>query len=276
MTLSLQSLLPQHLISQCAGKLAESPHPLLKNWLIKLFIKHYQVDLSEALLEKPESYLSFNEFFTRQLKPNVRTISPGVNDIVSPVDGAIAQIGQANKDQLLQAKNFYFDLKSLLANDEVLANNFHDGLFATLYLAPHNYHRVHMPLDGHLVKTIYVPGKLFSVNGMTANSIPNLYSRNERLICIFETRAGLVALIFVGAIIVGSIKPVWLDEPQRNKNVMIQEFAQPIKFTKGEELGYFKLGSTVILLFIKNKIKWSTNSKPENLVQIGELLGSIV
>src|SRR5579862_5099450 len=199
----LQNLIPQHLLSRLSGQIAESRHPWLKNKLISYFMKHYHINMHEAIRENPQDYLSFNDFFIRQLKPNLRPICPGENAIASPVDCCIAQIGQAKSNQLLQAKDFYFDLENLLGKDVALAKKFYDANFATLYLAPSNYHRVHMPLTGTLVKSIYVPGKLFSVNRMTSELVPHLYSRNERLITVFETETGPMAIILVGALIVG-------------------------------------------------------------------------
>ena len=274
MTIFLQSLLPQHLLSTIAGKLADSRQVWLKNLLIKKFINHYRIDLQEAIVEKAEDYRSFNDFFTRQLKPELRPIVSGANEIASPVDGCIAQIGNANGRQLFQAKGFYFDLINLLGGDEEFSQDFNDTSFATLYLAPHNYHRIHMPIDGSLIKTIYVPGKLFSVNCKTAAAIPNLYSRNERLICIFSTRIGLIAVILVGALIVGSIQTIWMAEPIRQKTIRVETFTN-VTLEKGAELGQFKLGSTVILLFPKNTMNWVDRYQPQTAIKYGELLGSI-
>ena len=181
-----------------------------------------------------------------------------------------AQIGNIQKKQLLQAKNFYFDLGTLLGGDTQLADNFHDGTFATIYLAPHNYHRVHMPLDGKLVKTIYVPGKLFSVNRMTSEIIPNLYSRNERLICVFDTTLGPMTIVLVGAMIVGSIQTVWMKNPIRANRIITETFSDGIQLIKGAELGYFKLGSTVILLFGKDKILSQSTLTTTSTLQVGQ------
>lgn len=203
----------------------------------------------------------------------MRPVAADTNGIVSPADGTIAQIGFIARNKMLCAKEHYFDLESLLGGDAQLAQHFYDGAFATIYLAPHNYHRVHMPVDGKLVQTIYVPGKLFSVNQHTSEYIPQLYSNNERLICIFESSVGRFALIFVGAMIVGSMQTIWMDNPIRGYEIAKENFAYPIPLDKGAEVGYFKLGSTVILLFEKNKVEWEKQLAAGNKIQVGELIG---
>lgn len=273
----LQYVLPQRLLSCIAGWLAESHLPWLKNFLIKQFIKRYKIDLQETIIETPGEYATFNQFFTRQFKPGVRPIAAGREQIVSPVDGSVSQISRIKQNELIQAKSFYFDLNTLLGNDSALAEIFYDGHFATLYLAPHNYHRVHMPITGSLDKTIYVPGKLFSVCPTTAKHIPQLYSRNERLISLFTTDAGPTAIILVGAMLVGNIQTVWQRSPIRSASIttQIDSHSDKITLTKGDELGYFKMGSTVILLFTKDKIEWLTSIKENTIVQVGQLLGKI-
>lgn len=268
----LQYLLPQHLISTLVGKLADSQQAWLKNILINQFIKRYHVNMSEALLENPEEYPTFNSFFIRQLKPEARPIDPSNSSIISPVDGIISQIGKIHEKQLLQAKDFYFDLDNLLGHEKQLSKTFTDGSFAILYLAPKDYHRVHMPITGKLKKTIYVPGKLFSVNRITSEIIPGLYSRNERLISLFETEIGEVAVILVGALIVGTICTMWSKEPIKNDRKEIHQFTNDHTLIKGEELGYFKMGSTVILLFEQNKINWSP-FEANSSIQLGQILG---
>jgi phosphatidylserine decarboxylase len=269
----IQYFLPKRLLTTLAGCIAQSRRPGLKNFIIQRFIKRYSVDMSQALIEDPEKYENFNRFFTRQLKPELRPVTQVENEIASPVDGVIAQLGQIKQNQLLQAKNFYFDLETLLGNDTPLAELFHDGVFATLYLAPRDYHRVHMPLAGKLEKTLYVPGKLFSVNKMTSDLIPQLYSRNERLICVFDTAAGPMAVIFVGAMIVGSIKTVWMDQPVREQET--QPVSGNIQLAKGAELGQFMLGSTIILLFKQNQAEWSELLSANSAVKFGQFLGKI-
>jgi phosphatidylserine decarboxylase len=273
MTMILQKLVPQHLLSQGIGKLADSRQPWIKNLFIKQFIKYYKIDMHEALLENPADYACFNDFFIRKLKPGARVIDANPQAIVSPVDGTIAQIGIASETKLLQAKEFYFDLHSLLTDDE-LAKKFYHASFATLYLAPHNYHRVHIPMDGRLVKTIYVPGRLFSVNKMTSELMPDLYSRNERLICVFESHIGQFIVILVGALIVGSIQMVWMDKPVRGKSIYIEEIKKNMDFKKGDELGYFKLGSTVITLFEQGKLHWQQLTG-ETVILLGQKIATL-
>jgi len=267
----LQCIVPQHSITRVMGYLAQVRNPWFKNLFIAWFIKKYGVDMSEAAIEDYRAYPTFNDFFIRKLKDNARPIAGDARTVVSPADGAVAQLGTISGDQLLQAKGHYFDLTSLLT-DKTLAQTFNDGRFATIYLAPFNYHCVHMPLDGRLVKTIYVPGKLFSVNKITAENIPNLYSRNERFICIFESAAGRFALIFVGAMIVGGMQMAWMNEPVRSYDILTQDFSTPIEIAKGAEIGHFKLGSTVILLFEKNQIEWEANLQAGSVVQVGQRL----
>lgn len=271
--LLLQSIVPHHIFSRLMGWLANSRIIWLKNWMITTFIKRYNIDLSEAVIKKPTEYACFNDFFTRHLEMKYRPITEGDNIIVSPVDGTISEIGVINQNQLIQAKGHYFDLESLLAGDGILATQFYDGSFATLYLAPNNYHRVHMPLAGKLIKAIFVPGKLFSVDRMTAENIPQLYSRNERLICLFETAAGPMTVIFVGAMIVGSIQLSWMDQPIRSLDAKTITFEPAITLAKGEDLGCFKLGSTVILLFGKDSAKWAADQTANTPIRVGKTLG---
>lgn len=266
-----QYLTPQRLLTNIAGILAESQTPWFKNFLIKQFTKRYQVNMAEANNTNALAYTSFNDFFTRKLKPAFRPIAKAPNAIASPVDGCVSQIGSIQKQQLVQAKGFNYDLSSLLADDKALTETFTGGMFATLYLAPHDYHRVHMPIDGKLIQSIYVPGKLFSVNRLTAENIPNIFSRNERLICIFDTAIGHMAVIFVGAMIVGNIQPIWMQHAIRSENITINTHSQT--FQKGDELGLFKLGSTVILLFEKNKMTWNNALNEQTIIKMGQLIG---
>lgn len=272
----LQYLLPQQLLSRLMGWLAENRSTWFKNYMIRRFIKKYQVDLSEAMIEDPTAYPNFNTFFIRQLKPEVRKIAQDKQVIVSPVDGTVAQIGVIQQNQLLQAKGFYFNLDTLLGNDTEMAKLFADGNYATLYLAPHNYHRVHMPLAGKLLKTIYIPGRLFSVNLTTSEIIPQLYSRNERLISFFQTDIGPMAVILVGAMIVGHIQPIWTRDCIRSPHMQIEEHKDGITLAKGDELGHFKLGSTVILLFPRHAIEWSAQIQSNSTIQYGQVLGSLL
>lgn len=260
----LQKILPQHLITTVAGWMAESRVVWFKNLFIRSFMGIYKIDMSQALQEDPYAYPNFNEFFIRHLKPELRPIASSAHAIASPVDGTISNSGTVKKNLLLQAKQFYFNLETLLGNQMDLVQPFLDGQFITLYLAPHQYHRVHMPLTGKLKKTHYIPGKLFSVNRITTSIIPNIYSRNERLISLFETEAGPMAMILIGALVVGAIHTKW------QKNVQNGEV-----YTKGEEIGYFKLGSSVMLLFAKESIQWDPSVIAHHSVLMGQFLGNI-
>lgn len=272
----IQYLIPQHLLSICLGKLADCTHTNLKNWMIKRFIKAYRVDMSEAAIEDPTAYPTFNDFFIRQLKPDARPISGDANSAACPADGTVAELGSIHHNQLLQAKNSYFNLETLLGNDSATAQQFYDGSFATIYLAPNNYHRVHIPCDARLVKTIYIPGKLFSVNRMTTDLIPNLYGRNERFVALFETANGPMAVILVGALIVGSMQMAWMQQPMRAKEIIFDSLKAPINFKKGDELGYFKLGSTVVVLFGKDAMNWNTDLNTGTPVKVGQNVGDFL
>lgn len=274
LSVQAQNLLPQHGLSQFAGYLANCEKPWLKNALIRHFMKNYSVNLNEAEMPTPEDYLSFNHFFTRALKPGARTLTENERAIASPVDGCFAEVGTITQGQLVQAKGMNYSLDSLFANRPEAAD-FLDGQYATIYLAPHNYHRVHMPVSGRLTSTIYVPGRLFSVNRMTTDLIPNLYARNERLITLFETDIGPMAVIFVGAIIVGSIQTVWMPGPIRAKQLVVETENKNIMLKKGDELGRFSLGSTVILLFGRDKLAWLPQAHPGFEVQLHESIGEI-
>lgn len=270
-----QKITPQHSLTALVGWLANIKNETFKNLFIRCFIKHYRIDMQEAAITDPTQYATFNDFFIRKLKPALRPLDTAPAALTSPVDGTVAQLGSIAHNQLLQAKNFYFNLETLLGGDHDLATYFYDGLFATLYLAPYNYHRVHMPFDGELIKTIYVPGKLFSVNRITTDLVPALYSRNERLICIFNTAQGQMAVILVGALIVGSIQTVWMDAPIRRAHLHVDMAAAPVKLAKGAELGYFKLGSTVILLGAKDAFVWNDVLKAGDTVQMGKSLATL-
>lgn len=281
----LQYCLPQHALSRLVGYLAASKITWLKNRLIKTFSYFFAVDMSEAIPNDPEKYDSFNDFFTRPLKAGARPIDSNPNTIVSPADGAISELGMIqknpnvdsdNSDVLIQAKGHYYSLQALLAGDKDLTEQFSNGAFATIYLSPKDYHRVHMPFAGTLTKTIYVPGHLFSVNQTTANNVPGLFARNERLICIFDTEAGPMAVILVGAMIVAGIETVWGGQvaPQP-KSPTHMNFSQPITLAKGDEMGRFKLGSTAIVLFPANTVDWNDTLNNGSVIRLGELLGNI-
>lgn len=242
------------------GKLAAARQRWVKNLFITVFCRCYVINMTEAVEENPFVYATFNDFFIRRLKATARPIDPVENVIVSPADGTLSEIGFLAHDCLLQAKGKQYSALQLLAGQTSLAKIFEDGAHALIYLAPHNYHRVHMPITGRLLQMIYVPGTLFSVSPFTAQHVDGLFAKNERVIAIFETSIGKMALILVGAMIVGSITTVWAGKitPPRNRDQIAQFHydSHPITFEKGEELAYFSLGSTVILLFEKDKVSW--------------------
>lgn len=231
-----QYLLPKQALTVLAGLLADVKSPAVKNFIIRQFIAKYRVNMQEALVEDPAIYKSFNEFFIRNLKPESRPLAKA--DIISPVDGVVSELGRINEGQLLQAKGRYYTVADFLANEPASAQ-FQDGHFITLYLSPKDYHRVHMPLDGMLHKMVYIPGRLFSVQPTTARVIPQLFARNERLVIYFETRLGLMAMVMVGATIVGAIGTSWHGELRRQKKVQTFEYQQAETMLKqGSEVGF--------------------------------------
>jgi phosphatidylserine decarboxylase len=272
-----QYCVPQHIISRLTGRLAQCRIPWLKNFLISRFIDAFNVDMSEA--ENPDfrSYTHFNHFFTRALKHGARPIHSNLKSIASPADGQISEIGSVELQTLLQAKGKTYTLTQLLGGDSALANEFSNGKFSTIYLSPKDYHRVHMPLDGKLIKTVYVPGKLFSVNQTTANNVPQLFARNERLVCVFETPAGTMAMVLVGAMIVAGIETLWGGQitPQPNCVTTI-DYEQAITLKKGDEMGRFKLGSTVIILFSDGSNNWLPELASQSSLKMGQAIGELI
>ena len=269
---TLQQFVPQQKISKAAGRLAASRHPWVKRAFIRSFAKAYDVSLDEYERQSLNAYESFNDFFTRELQEDARVIDASVNGIVSPADGMISQLGQIHDHKLLQAKGRDYDIGQLLA-DNADGDYFADGSFATVYLAPSNYHRVHMPFDGTLTKTRYVPGTLFSVNNTTAANVPDLFARNERLVCLFDTDYGKAAVVMVGAMIVAGIETVATGKITRTDD--IQEADHDMIFKKGDELGRFYLGSTAIVVLPKAaKTDWQNAMKHGSTVQMGQLLGA--
>lgn len=267
----LQYLLPQHTLTSITGWLGENRQPWLKNYLIQSFIKRVGVDMNMALIPDPNQYASFNEFFIRQLKPELRPIVQGKQEIASPVDGFVSQIGSIHEGTLIQAKNFDFTVKNLLGGSDKRAQPFEHGRFATFYLSPKDYHRVHMPYPGKLRETIYIPGNLFSVNPQTTQHVPGLFARNERLVCLFDTDIGPMAVILVGAMLVGSIHTVWHAKNDA-ADIFIESYAGSLSLNRGEELGHFQMGSTVIVLFGHEQIKWNETLKENTIVKMGELI----
>lgn len=267
-----QYLLPKHALNRFAQFMANLRIPCVKNYLIEDFIKDYQVDMTEALQSDPRQYACFNDFFIRHLNPGARTMADA--PIVSPVDGRISEIGFLNHGQLLQAKARHYSVAELFAHEPVY-EQFQQGSFATLYLSPKDYHRVHMPIEGVLQETIYVPGTLFSVQPKTVRVIPNLFARNERFIAVFSTPLGLMALVLVGAAIVGHIGNSWegdLAHSRKMRHIRYTDQEQ-IKLNKGDEMGYFKLGSTVIVLFSnRSHSQWLSNWQAGSPIRLGEAL----
>lgn len=275
-----QYVTPQLAVSRLAGKLADMDStPAVKNRVVRWFIQRYGVNMDEALEPSPEAYPSFNAFFTRALKPGLRPVDESPSVMVSPVDGAISQLGSVTDDRVFQAKGQSFSLTELLGGHSDRAGPFADGEFATIYLSPKDYHRIHMPLAGTLREMTYVPGKLFSVNPTTAEQVPNLFARNERVACIFDTDAGPMALVLVGAMIVGSMETTWAGVVAPDgKGVSTSDYSHlgtPIRFEKGEEMGRFRLGSTVVMVMPKGSITWQDDQVAGKTVRMGEPFGSL-
>lgn len=275
----LQHLLPQQLLSRLTGWLAGSEIAWLKSLLIRLFAGHFKVDMDEAAEPELETYPSFNAFFTRALREGARPIDNSENTICCPADGAISQLGAITEGRLFQAKGKDFSAAELLGDSE-RASEFDNGQFATIYLSPRDYHRVHMPVAGKLTAQTYIPGKLFSVNRVTAANVERLFARNERLVCYFDTEAGTMAMVLVGAMIVAGIETVWSGQvapPTRNpQTIDYKRKPGVVKLAKGEEMGRFMLGSTVILLFPENTIEWRQQYAADTPTRLGEALATIV
>lgn len=272
-----QYCVPQHLLSRAAGLLAESRWPLIKNTFINFFLRQYDIDMTLAAEENPKAYATFNDFFTRALKDGVRPICS--DGIACPADGAISQIGPIDDDRIFQAKGHHYTLTQLLGGDSARAEPFRNGDFATVYLSPRDYHRVHMPFAGKLTDMVYVPGKLFSVNNLTAGQVPALFARNERVVAFFETEVGPMAVVLVGAMIVASIETVWeglVTPPKRQlKTFDYAPHDGRIELARGDEMGRFKLGSTAIVLFGKDTIKWKKTLRNGSRVCMGEQIATL-
>nr|WP_294612126.1 archaetidylserine decarboxylase [uncultured Gilliamella sp.] len=270
----IQYLLPKQLLTNIFGWLAKKQLGKVTTWMITGFSKLYKVDLSEAQLNDVKDYKTFNDFFARELKDGARPIDQADNVIVMPADGVMSQFGSIQDTQLIQAKGHFYSLESLVACHPDMIKFFKNGAYATTYLSPKNYHRFHMPCDGILREMIYVPGTLFSVNKATTESIPNIFARNERVICLFETEFGPMAQILVGATIVGSIEVKWegVITPPRDGIMKRWTYAGEVKLTKGQDMGCFKLGSTVITLFASNTVEFANNLKVGDITRVGQKL----
>ena len=278
--IALQYALPQHLLSRLVHGIARSRVHWFKNALIDNFVVRYRPDLSDAEQPEPRQYESFNAFFTRALRSGARPVDPDPAALVSPVDGSVSQIGRLDGSWLLQAKGHAYTVESLLAGDESQAAAFRGGAFATLYLAPNNYHRIHMPLAGTLRSAWYVPGDLFSVNATTAAGVPGLFARNERVVCVFGDGPLSFALVLVGALFVGSMATVWHGEvtprsPRQMSPLPLAAAGDGLTLPKGAEMGRFNMGSTVILLLPPGRCAWSAALAPGSPVRVGETLAQL-
>ncbi len=270
-----QRLVPQHLLSRLTGMLAELESPvILKNWAIRTFAGHFDVDMSEALEPGLAAYPTFNAFFTRALKEGARPIAE--TDLVCPADGAVSQLGQIDQGRIFQAKGQSYSAAELLA-DYHRAEVYRHGSFATIYLSPRDYHRVHMPVAAKLSATAYVPGDLYSVNQVTAENVERLFARNERLVCHFDTERGPMAMVLVGAMVVAGIETAWSGQeaPRSAQPLQVdyENLPEPVDLVKGEEMGRFKLGSTVILLFPEGAMEFDARYMAGTATRMGESLG---
>ncbi len=271
-----QYLFPKRALTIFAGKIAGARAGILTTRLIRWFVGRYAVNMAEAANPDIGSYQSFNEFFTRSLREGARPIADA--NYVSPVDGTISQIGEIVGDQIFQAKGHHYSSVALLGGDTVLAAKFRDGSFATLYLSPKDYHRIHMPCDGRLTRMIYVPGVLFSVNPTTARGVPGLFARNERVVCVFESADGPFVLTLVGATIVGSMATAWHGVVNHPRSGEVREWNyanddHQVILKKGDEMGRFLLGSTVVMLFKKNQLQFNSAWAPGGAIRMGEAMG---
>ncbi|MEO7940632.1 MAG: archaetidylserine decarboxylase [Burkholderiaceae bacterium] len=270
-----QYLMPKRWMTQFGGIVASGRWGSITTSIIRWFVGKYGVNMAEATDPDIRNYTSFNDFFTRALKPGARPIAQA--ELVCPVDGAISQFGAIAGGQIFQAKGHEYSTAALLAGDTALAQQFQDGLFATLYLSPKDYHRIHMPCAGRLVRMVYVPGDLFSVNPVTARGVPGLFARNERVICVFDSVKGPFVLVLVGATIVGSMATTWhgvVNPPRSGKPRRWDYTGQAIDFRQGDEMGRFLLGSTVVALFPKGRCHFNPDWAPQRTVRLGEVMGT--
>jgi len=278
---ALQHLLPQHGISRLVLRATRSRVPAFKDALIRLFMRGFKPDMTDAVETEPTAYASFNEFFTRALRPGTRPVDADPRAIVSPVDGTVSEAGTLSTDRLLQAKGHEYSLRALLAGNAAWERSFAGGSFATIYLAPYNYHRIHMPLAGELRESFYVPGRLFSVNNTTARLVPGLFSRNERVFCGFDGGGVPWALILVGALNVGSMATVWHGDvtPRKHREVTalpVNDVLAPQSLQKGDEMARFNMGSTVILLLPPGAARWQASLAAGRVLRMGERIGDLV
>ena len=269
-----QYLLPKRALTVLAGKIAGFNGGAFTTSLIRWFVRRYQVNMAEAANPDISSYPTFNEFFTRPLRAGARPLAKA--PFICPVDGAISQFGAIAADQVLQAKGHGYSTTALVGGDAQLAAQFQNGSFATLYLSPRDYHRIHMPCDGELRRMIYVPGDLFSVNPTTARGVPGLFARNERVVCVFDSVNGPFVLTLVGATIVGSMATVWHGVVNPPRSAEVREWHYPqgkVSLRQGEEMGRFLLGSTVVMLFPVNGLQFNPQWSPSKAIRLGEMMG---
>ena len=273
---ALQYVLPKHALSRMVHRVMRNESPLVKRLIITNFLRGYRVNMAEAQQSDPLAFRSFNDFFTRALRADARPVSMEPDTIVSPVDGTVSQCAPIHADALIQAKGRAYALNELLAGDTESAGAYRDGSFACIYLAPYNYHRIHMPFGGSLRSTVYVPGDLFSVNAATARAVPRLFARNERVICDFDTTIGRMAVILVGALFVGSMETVYSGEinppPRPRRGVYPIPKGVGQEFLKGAELGRFNMGSTVVLLFQRDCVTWENTVVPQATMRLGQVI----
>jgi len=280
--IALQYAMPKHALSRLAGKLAAAKMGWLTTKLIEIFIRVYKINMGEAKFKKASDFTTFNDFFTRELDHGARIIDQDASTLCYPVDGAISQQGDIVEGKLIQAKGFNYSLTSLLGGDARSAAPFQKGKFSCIYLAPKDYHRIHMPMAATLREMIYVPGELFSVNPLTANNVPDLFARNERVVTIFDTEHGAFAMVLVGATIVASIETTWAGTitPPAGKEIFRWQYPakgiDAITFNKGDEMGRFKLGSTVVSTFAPNMVEFNADAGPETVTRLGEHYASLV
>ncbi len=277
---ALQHVMPQHLLTSVVYTATRARTPAVKNALIGSFMRGFKPQMSDAVQPDPLAYASFNEFFTRPLKPDARPFVRDANTLISPVDGTIAQIGRIDGNQIFQAKGRHYSLEALLARPSDWTEQFRGGSFATLYLAPYNYHRIHMPLDGTLRAAWYVPGDLFSVNATTAAGVDRLFARNERVVCLFENHGLTYALVLVGALFVGSMTTIWHGDitprrPRRPLDLPVDSHRVPLLARQGEEMGRFNMGSTVVLVLPPGTTSWLPDRKSLDTIRMGQPLARI-
>lgn len=273
----LQLCLPTRFISWLVFGITRIRAPGFKNAFIRWFMRTFDISLAEAEFQRPEDYRHFNAFFTRALKPGARPLDPDPAACLSPVDGTVSQLGRIEGDRIFQAKGHHYTAAELLG-DPAMARAFEGGGFCTIYLAPYNYHRIHMPVAAQLEEWVYVPGRLFSVNPATARAMPRLFARNERVVCRFDTDFGPLALVLVGALNVGSMETVWagrITPPHRRSGLMHTRSSPPVMFERGDEMGRFNMGSTVVLLTPPDAVDWRGDLGPGQVLRMGQSIGRI-